>query len=63
MPGQGRHWGFWVMVGILVVVSLFAVAFVWQTQQRAKAAQKAAEEERKRMRDQLLRDHSGVTFP
>jgi uncharacterized membrane protein len=63
VPGQGRHWGFWVMVGILVVVSLFAVAFVWQTQQRTKAAQKAAEEERKRMRDQLLRDHSGATFP
>lgn len=63
VPGQGRHWGFWVMVGILLLVSLFAVAFVWRTQQRAKAAQKAAEEERKRMRDRLLRGHSGATFP
>lgn len=61
VPGQGQHWGFWVMVGILVVGSLFAVAFVWQTQQRAKAAQRAAEEERRRMRDRLLR--SGGTFP
>jgi uncharacterized membrane protein len=62
VPGQGRHWGFWVMVGILVVVSLFAVVFVWRTQRRTKAVQKATEEERKRMRDQLLRNHSGATF-
>lgn len=54
VPGQGRHWGFWVMVGILLVVSLFAVMFVWRTQQHAKAAQKAAEEERRRMRNHLL---------
>ena len=62
VPGQGRHWGFWVMVGILLLVSLFAVAFVWQTQQRTKAAQKATEEERRRMRDQLLRGNSGASF-
>ncbi|MGN6587951.1 MAG: CorA family divalent cation transporter [Solirubrobacterales bacterium] len=62
VPGQGRHWGFWVMVGVLLVVSVFAVIFVWRTQQRAKAAQKATEEERKRMRDQLLRSHSSAPF-
>jgi Mg2+ and Co2+ transporter CorA len=62
VPGQGRHWGFWVMVGILLVVSLLAVAFVWRTQQRVEAAQRATEAERKRMRDQLLRGHSGATF-
>jgi hypothetical protein len=22
VPGQGRHWGFWVMVGILIALSL-----------------------------------------
>jgi uncharacterized membrane protein len=62
VPGQGRHWGFWVMVGILLVVSLFAVIFVWRTQQRAEAARKAAEEERKRMRDRLLRGDSGGSY-
>ena len=62
VPGQGRHWGFWVMVGVLLVVSLFAVVFVWRTQQRTKAAQKATEEERKRMREQLLRGHSEATY-
>jgi Mg2+ and Co2+ transporter CorA len=62
VPGQDQHWGFWVMVGILLVVSLLAVAFVWRTQQRVKAAQTATEEERKRIRDQLLRGHSGATY-
>lgn len=63
VPGQGQHWGFWVMVGVLLVVSLFAVAFVWRTQQRTKAVQEATEKERMRMRDQLIRGHGGATFP
>ena len=62
VPGQGRHWGFYVMVAALVVMGTLAVGYVLRTQQRAKAAQRAAEEERKRMRDQLLRDHSGGSF-
>lgn len=62
VPGQGRHWGFWVMVGILLIVSMCAVIFVWRTQQRTEAAQRATEEERRRMRDQLLRGHSGGSF-
>jgi Mg2+ and Co2+ transporter CorA len=55
VPGQGRHWGFWVMVVVLAVLSVAVVAWVWRMQQRAEAAQRAAVEERKRMRDELLR--------
>jgi hypothetical protein len=62
VPGQGRHWGFWVMVVLLALLSVVVVALVWRMQQRAEAAQEAAVEERKRMRDELLRGPRGVTF-
>jgi len=55
VPGQGRHWGFWVMVGVLVVLGVLVVAYVWRTHQRADAVQKEVAEERKRMRDELVR--------
>jgi Mg2+ and Co2+ transporter CorA len=55
VPGQGRHWGFWVMVVVLAVLSVAVVAWVWRTQQRTEAAQRAAAAERKRMRDELVR--------
>ncbi|HET7507010.1 MAG TPA: CorA family divalent cation transporter, partial [Solirubrobacterales bacterium] len=54
VPGQGRHWGFWVMLFVLLVLSMFVMAFVWRTQRRAEAAQEAAAAERRRMRDELL---------
>lgn len=60
VPGQGRHWGFWVMLFVLLVLSMFVVAFVWRTQRRAEAAQEAAVLERKRMRDELLSRSSGA---
>lgn len=63
VPGQGRHWGFYVMVVALVVMGTLAVGYVLRAQQRTEAARKAATAERKRMRDRLLRDHSGGTFP
>ena len=55
VPGQGRHWGFWVMVAVLAVISVMAVAFVWQTQQRAEADRKAVAANRRQMREELLR--------
>ncbi|MGN6276481.1 MAG: CorA family divalent cation transporter [Solirubrobacterales bacterium] len=55
VPGQGRHWGFYVMVAALVVMGSLAVGYVLRTHRRTEVAQKAAKEERKRMRDQLLR--------
>lgn len=63
VPGQGRHWGFYVMVAALVVMGALAVGYVLRAHRRTEAARKAATAERKRMRDQLVRDHSGVTFP
>lgn len=62
VPGQGRHWGFYVMVAALVVMGALAVGYVMRAHRRTEAAQKAAIAERKRMRDQLLRSHSGATY-
>lgn len=62
VPGQGRHWGFWVMVAVLLILSLIVMALVWRTQERTEAAQKAATEERRRMRDELLRNSGTATF-
>lgn len=55
VPGQNRHWGFWVMVGVLIVLSCATVAAL-RTQRRAGAAADRASEERARLRRDLLRD-------
>jgi membrane protein implicated in regulation of membrane protease activity len=55
VPGQGQHWGFWVMVIVLAVLSVLVVAFVWRTQRRAEAEHKAAATDRRQMREELLR--------
>lgn len=62
VPGQGRHWGFLVMVFVLAVFGLVASALVWRSQRRAEADRKAAAKERKRMRDELLRGSNGGTY-
>ncbi|MGN6217539.1 MAG: CorA family divalent cation transporter, partial [Solirubrobacterales bacterium] len=56
VPGQGRHWGFWVMVTVLAVLSLVVMTLFWRSHQRAEAAQEAAEEEQRRNRAEMLRD-------
>jgi Mg2+ and Co2+ transporter CorA len=61
VPGQGRHWGFYVMVAALVVMGTLVVGYVLRAHRRTEAVRKAATAERKRMRDQLLRGHSGAT--
>jgi CorA-like Mg2+ transporter protein len=62
VPGQGRHWGFYVMVAVLVVMGVLAVGYVLRTHRRTEAARRAAIAERRRMRDELLRSASGGTF-
>jgi hypothetical protein len=56
VPGQGRHWGFWVMVVALAVLSVFVVVILWRSHQRTEAAQEAAEEAQRRKRAEMLRD-------
>ena len=55
VPGEGRHWGFWVMVGALVALSALVLVIFWRNHRRAEAEEKAASADRKRMREELLR--------
>ena len=55
VPGQGKHWGFWVMVALLIRLSLAALAGVLFLQRRAGQAALKAGDERRRVRNELLR--------
>jgi CorA-like Mg2+ transporter protein len=55
VPGQGRHWGFWVMVVALVVLSAATLLGVAQMQHRSRDTARRAARERERMRTELLR--------
>jgi hypothetical protein len=54
VPGQQRHWGFWVMVLLLILLSVASVAALVRMQRRTEAARQAAARERQRMRSELL---------
>jgi hypothetical protein len=47
VPGQGEHWGFWIMIVVLVTLSVGGVLLVlrWQRQQ-ARDAERLADERR-----------------
>jgi CorA-like Mg2+ transporter protein len=55
VPGQGRHWGFWVMLLVLLVLTSGAVATVltWRHQERREL--RRAAEERSASRQELLK--------
>jgi hypothetical protein len=55
VPGQGRHWGFWVMLVVLIVFSLLVVWKIARDHDRTEAELHAAEEDRRRKREELLR--------
>lgn len=55
VPGQGRHWGFWVMVAVLIVLSLAALLGVLYLQRRSSRSALKAGSERARIRTELLR--------
>ena len=57
VPGQGKHWGFWVMVAVLVLLSLASLLAVLQFQRRSNEAANAAASERERFRSSLLRNN------
>jgi hypothetical protein len=55
VPGQGKHWGFWVMVGALVMLTIGSLLLVVRLQSRSREAAQRAAAERKRMRSEMLR--------
>ena len=55
VPGQQAHWGFWVMVGALAILSAFAVAIVWNWQRVQDAKTEHNVAERQSQRDDLIR--------
>ena len=55
VPGQGKHWGFWVMVAVLISLSVAALFGVLHLQRRASQAALKAGGERKKVRTELLR--------
>jgi hypothetical protein len=54
VPGQGKHWGFWVMVAALVLLSAATLLAVFRMQQRSQEMARKAARERERMRTELL---------
>lgn len=57
VPGQGKHWGFWVMVLALVILSVSSLLAVLYLQRRSGEAAKTAAAERGRLRSELLRSN------
>jgi CorA-like Mg2+ transporter protein len=55
VPGQGRHWGFWVMVAALVLLSAATLFWVFKMQRRSQETTRKAARERQQMRTELLR--------
>jgi CorA-like Mg2+ transporter protein len=55
IPGQNKHWGFWVMVALLVLLSCVAVFAVTRMQRRTREAEAKAGVERAKLRRELLR--------
>jgi hypothetical protein len=53
VPGQGRHWGFWVMVLALILFSAATFGLVTLSQRRSQKASYQVREERQRMRAEL----------
>jgi Mg2+ and Co2+ transporter CorA len=54
VPGQGKHWGFWVMVAALVILSAATLLAVFRMQRRSQEMARKAARERERMRTELL---------
>jgi hypothetical protein len=55
VPGQGRHWGFWVMVVVLVLLSALSLLAVLYLQRRSHRAARAAAAARRRLKGEVLR--------
>lgn len=53
IPGQNKHWGFWVMVGVLIVLSCVTVIALHAGRRAGDASERAAEEHARIRRDLL----------
>src|SRR4029077_4694381 len=60
VPGQGKHWGFWVMLVALLILTSVAVATVlnWRHQERSEL--RRITDERNASRRELLRSVSSA---
>jgi hypothetical protein len=54
VPGQGQHWGFWVMLVALLLLSAMAVGVVFRWQRREAEAARHLEQERQRVREEMI---------
>jgi hypothetical protein len=55
VPGQGQHWGFWVMSVVLLVLTSGAVATVLNWRHREKSEARRVAEKRNTARQELLK--------
>jgi hypothetical protein len=56
VPGEGRHWGFWVMVVAMLVLTATGVAIVRLMQRGQDVEAKHAARQREQLRETLARD-------
>ncbi|HKP88599.1 MAG TPA: CorA family divalent cation transporter [Thermoleophilaceae bacterium] len=59
VPGQGSHLGFWAMVGVLVVFTVFGLVMVRRWQRQQKLAADAVLRERRELQQQLRTRRTG----
>jgi hypothetical protein len=59
VPGQGSHVGFWAMVGVLVVFTVFGLVMVRRWQKQQKLAAEAVLRERRELQQQLRTRRTG----
>jgi uncharacterized membrane protein len=60
VPGQGKHWGFWVMVAVLLIFSAAVIFLLLRWQAAQQAARKHEAVQRDRMHAELLRRQAGM---
>ena len=56
VPGEGRHWGFWVMVVVLLLASAGALSVVFKMRRGEEDEADRLREERIRIRDELVQE-------
>jgi Mg2+ and Co2+ transporter CorA len=60
VPGQQAHWGFWVMVAVLILLSLGGITLVRRWHREQAQELERAKQEQVRLRGRLLQEQSWV---